>query len=130
MTTPPAIPGIDLASREAGLIHLALGPEVGEAQLLHLLYWLPRGCELSFYDQYFPGTSSDPGAHVDVQRKGDRFLYRLGNHGWFQDWFSQSAELLAAWMMLNRKAKPGIAEPLATLRVRTGARLPDAFVRP
>ncbi len=125
----PGISGITIAGDVGGRTELAVEPAIGEASLLRLLYWLPPGCELSFYDQYFPGTRGDPGAYVDIQRKGDWFQYHMGNHGWFQPWTTQSPELLVAWIALNLKPKPGNPGPLRKMVVEANARLPDAFVR-
>ncbi len=125
----PAIAGLTIAKCQGDETEIAVGPEVGKADFLRLLFWLPRAHELSFYDQYFPGTRNDPGAYVDVQRNDDLFQYRLGNHGWFQDWSYQSPELLAALLALNLKAKPGNPVPLKRLRISEGARLPRAFAR-
>jgi hypothetical protein len=46
-----------------------------------MLRMLPRGHELTFFDQYYPSPSG-PGAFVSVQRKADAFSYHAGNHGW------------------------------------------------
>ncbi|NWF74619.1 MAG: hypothetical protein HXY51_16490 [Nitrospirae bacterium] len=129
MIEMPAIAGLTIAKRTSDCVEVAVGPEAGEGVFLRLLFWLPRGHELSFYDQYFPGTSGDPGAYVDVQRKNDWFLYHMGNHGWSSDWATQSPELLAAWMALNLQAKPGNSEPLKQIGVRENAQLPEAFTR-
>ena len=125
----PAIAGLVVAKRDSNGVEIAVGPEAGEAAFLRLLFWLPRGYELSFYDQYFPGASGNPGAYVDVQRKNDWFQYRMGNHGWSQQWATQSPELLAAWMALNMKAKPANRDPLKRIVIRKLAQLPEAFTR-
>ncbi|NOS82550.1 MAG: hypothetical protein E8D46_00270 [Nitrospira sp.] len=129
MIEMPAIAGLTVAKRTSDHVEITVGPEAGEGAFLRLLFWLPRGHELSFYDQYFPGTSGDPGAYVDVQRKNDWFLYHMGNHGWSSDWATQSPELMAAWMSLNLKAKAGNPEPLKKIEIRENARLPEAFIR-
>lgn len=129
MIEMPAIANLTIVKCESDRVEVAVGPEAGEGAFLRLLFWLPRGHELSFYDQYFPGTSGDPGAYVDVQRKNDWFLYHMGNHGWSSDWATQSPELLAAWMALNLKAKPGNPEPLRQIGILENARLPEAFIR-
>ena len=58
----PAIAGLTVAKLQGNDAQVADGLEAGEAQFLRLLLWLPRANELSFYDQYFPGTRNDPGA--------------------------------------------------------------------
>lgn len=125
----PDIAGFAIASHRGDETQVSVGPEVGEAAFLRLLLWLPPAHELSFYDQYFPGTRNDPGAYVDIQRKDDLFQYHLANHGWFQDWSYQSGELLAALMALNLRAKPDNPVPMRKLRITEGARLPRAFTR-
>jgi len=125
----PAIDGLTVTKREGDQTEIAVGPQAGDAQFLRLLFWLPTAHELSFYDQYFPGTRNDPGAYVDVQRKNEMFQYRMGNHGWFHDWSYQSPELLAALMVLNLRSKPGNPEPLTKIRICAGAKLPRAFAR-
>jgi hypothetical protein len=125
----PPIAGLTIAKLQGNDAQVAVGPEIGEAGFLRLLLQLPRAHELAFYDQYFPGTRNDPGAYVDVQRHDDLFQYRLANHGWFHDWSYQSAELLAALMALNLRAKPSNPVPLKSLRITEGARLPRAFAR-
>ena len=54
---------------------------------------------MDFHDPYFPQLS-DPGAYVLIQRRGDQFLHRLGNHGWLNRWTHQSPDLLAAYLQL------------------------------
>ncbi len=125
----PAISGLTITKLQGNDAEVAVGLDIGEADFLRLLLWLPHAHELSFYDQYFPGTPNDPGAYVDVQRHDDRFQYRLANHGWFQDWSYQSPELLAALMALNLKAKPSNPVPLKSFRISEGACLPRAFAR-
>lgn len=85
------------------------------ATFLTLLHVLPRGHELQFFDRYFP-SASDPGAFVSIQRKADRFMYCVGNHGWSTGWHAQSAELLAAWMELNAAEGTG-GEALTAVRI-------------
>ncbi|THJ25562.1 MAG: hypothetical protein CAF45_000575 [Nitrospira sp. CG24E] len=122
----PDIPGLKLATRTERGIDLDVAPDTPASSFLHLLWWLPRRCELSFYDQFFP-SPSDPGAYVDVQRKKDWFQYRMSNHGWSQTWNTQSPELIAAWLVLNLKAKSTVNEPLRRMRVDENVSLPDAF---
>lgn len=116
----PNLPGITVGSRFESETTLLIAPTVGVEAVRHLLWWLPKGHELSFYDQYFPGTQDDPGAYVRIQRWHDSFRFRLGNHGWFQDSQSQSPELLAAWIVLNLQPKPGVDQSLRSLSIHSG----------
>ncbi|KAA0207206.1 MAG: hypothetical protein EDM71_08000 [Proteobacteria bacterium] len=125
----PGIVGFEIVKRQGGAAEIAVGPEIGEAEFLRLLRWLPKAHELSFYDQYFQGTPNDPGAYVSVQRQDDLFQYRLANHGWFRDWSYESPEQLAALMALNLGPCPNNPDPLKSVRITAGARLPMAFAR-
>jgi hypothetical protein len=46
---------------------------------------LPKGWQFLFFDRDYP-SGSDPGAWVEVERIGQRFRYRRGNHGWTGKW--------------------------------------------
>jgi hypothetical protein len=58
----PAMAGLTIATHQGNETEVADGPEVDEPDFLRLMLWPPRAHELSFYDQYFPGTRNDPGA--------------------------------------------------------------------
>ncbi|CAG7857804.1 hypothetical protein MCAMS1_02767 [biofilm metagenome] len=90
---------------------------------LTILHLLPRGHELTFFDQYFP-SASDPGAFVSVQRKADKFMYHIGNHGWSTEWQLQSANLIAAWMALNANAKNNCSESMSTVCITKASQSP------
>ena len=126
MTALPLIEGIRLAEESEDGLVLAVGPEAGTPQFMRLLFWLPGGHELEFLDQYFP-SPTDPGGYVDIQRKGDWFLYRVGNHGWTTGWLSQSPQLLSAMMVLNLDPEPSCPAPLTRIRVKRGALVHSAF---
>lgn len=96
--TPPTIPGVRFRPRDKGGFELEW-QTVSEAACRAILDWLPEGWEVDFHDPYFPQLS-DPGAYVLIQRRGDRFLFRTGNHGWLNHWGHQSPQLLAAYMRL------------------------------
>lgn len=124
----PSIAGLSLSGASGDEHRVVVGEGCDAAEFERLLCWLPRDCELTFYDQHYPGTRGDPGAWVDVQRRDDQWRYRLGNHGWSSGWMAQSAAALAAWMALNVQAHPQVREPLRELRLRDGAE--PAFGRP
>lgn len=123
----PVNPGLTLGECVSTEWRIEVACDTAASSFLRLIWWLPRSFELSFYDQYFPGSPNDPGAYVDVQRKHDRFLYRMGNHGWSTEWQAQSPDFIAAWMALNLTPKPTVNEPLKGLRLRTDATLPETF---
>ena len=75
---------------------------------------MPEGLELSFYDRFYP-SMSDPGAFVRVQRRGDVLVHMFSNHGWASDWAKHSAELLAAWIMINLDAAGPQSSPMREL---------------
>jgi hypothetical protein len=94
----PTLTGMTFVTRDKGGFALSLDHPT-HADFEALLHWLPEGWEVDFHDPYFPQLS-DPGAYVLIQRRGDRFLHRLGNHGWLNHWTHQSPDLLAAYLQL------------------------------
>lgn len=123
----PRIAGLKIGKLQGSDAEIVVGPETGETEFLRLLLWLPHAHELSFYDQYFQGTPNDPGAYVSVQRRDDLFQYRMANHGWFRDWSYRSPEQLAALMALNLTTCQSNPDPLKSVRISAGVRLPKAF---
>lgn len=126
MAPLPDIQGIALSEEREDEMAFSVDPGAGAPQFMRLLFWLPGGHELEFFDQFFP-SPTDPGGYVDIQRKGDWFLYRVGNHGWTTGWLSQSPQVLAAMMVLNRDPEPSCPAPLTRIRVKRGALVHSAF---
>lgn len=96
--TPPEILGVRFRQREQGGFEMVWEAPSEEA-CRAILDWLPERWEIDFHDPYFPQLS-DPGAYVLIQRRGDRYMFRQGNHGWLNRWGHQSPELLAAYLRL------------------------------
>ena len=110
---PPSGAGLTYVPDGPGGFRVELGAPDAPA-LRRLLAWLPEGLELSFYDRFYP-SMSDPGAFVRVQRRGDVLVHMFSNHGWLSDWAKQSAELLAAWIMINLDAAGPQSSPVREL---------------
>lgn len=119
----PTIHGFRLDISDNKSVRLYGNSETPREAFIELLEWLPRDCEISFYDQFFP-SPTDPGAYVSVQRENDRFAYLMGNHAWSDKWRLQSKELLAAYPHLNRDAKDpfnGLDFPITIVKARRSA---------
>lgn len=117
--SPPRIDGLEFVPDGKGYSVTFTSPPM--ASFRDVLTWLPEGWELSFYDRFYPRIS-DPGAYIDVQRQGERFVYHMGNHGWTSEWRMQSMELLAAWMHLNLELDGPYAPPFKSVGVQPAIR--------
>lgn len=97
----PAMPGFVIAEQSETMCGYAISPDLSFENALGLIEWLPHDCELNFYDRFYP-SNSDPGAYISFCKRFGVLTYRMGNHGWSSETEKQSAELLAAWLHLNR----------------------------
>lgn len=114
--SPPDIEHLTATAGES-VLEFSVSIGAGQDTFLSLLAWLPQGHELHFHDPYYPSVS-DPGAYVTVRRRGEVFSYMLANHGWSSGWSNQSAQLLAAWMVLGQHERPVRNANLRRISVR------------
>lgn len=66
-----------------------------------LLTSLSGNEELHFFD-YFHPQWSDPGAYVTVVKYNNKYLYKIGNHGWGSNWHFIDIHRLSRYILKNR----------------------------
>ena len=113
---PPDIDGLVFERLGSTGLRVILGPTERD-KLKALLTWLPEGLELGFFDRFYP-SMSDPGAYVTVRRRGEVLVHQLGNHGWSTEWARQSADLVAAWILINVEPGGPYDQPLRELTIQ------------
>ncbi|WP_420629218.1 nitroreductase/quinone reductase family protein [Candidatus Leptofilum sp.] len=59
---------------------------------------LPEMHELRFYDASHP-SPSDPGAYVQIRRRGEGYELFKGNHGWSSGWKPETAASILTYML-------------------------------
>ena len=55
--------------------------DITKDQIYSIINSIPNSSSISYWDMLHP-TISDPGLYVTIQKYEDRYVYKLGNHGW------------------------------------------------
>lgn len=116
INVPPGLEGLVFERLDSTRLRVILKAAERNA-LKTLLTWLPEGMDLGFFDRFYPSTS-DPGAYVLVRRRGEVLVHQLGKHGWSTEWAKQSANLLAAWILINVEPSSPYGQPLRELTIQ------------
>jgi hypothetical protein len=114
----PAIPGLTIDQSDPGQVAVVVGDDTSADSFRALLSWLPKSRGLFFFDAAYP-SPSDLGAFVTVQRSGDAFAWRMGNHGWSGGWRPVSADEVAERLAANRLGDDGTPARVRIQNVRS-----------